>query len=78
MKRHLAMISLFLTVLFIFSGCGKGISDGALFDNAKAMVAEVKSGITEITYEDFSFGDKVFIIIPLTFVANEGMGLNLH
>ena len=53
MKRHLAMISLFLTMLFIFSGCGKGISDGALFDNAKAMVAEVKSGITEITYEDF-------------------------
>lgn len=40
-------------ILLLVSGCGKRFSEGGVFTDSKAMVAEAKAGINEITYEDF-------------------------
>jgi len=42
----------FMILLLVFSGCGKGFSEGGYFTDGKAMAAEAKAGITEITHEE--------------------------
>ena len=39
-------------ILLLISGCGKGFSEEGYFANAKAMVAEAKTGIEEISYDE--------------------------
>ena len=52
MKKTYYLIIL-SAILLLISGCGKGFSEGAVFTDDKAMVAEAKAGINEITYKDF-------------------------
>ena len=53
MKKQIILISVLTAILLMASGCGKGFSEGAVFTDSKAMVAEAKAGINEITYENF-------------------------
>ncbi|MCF7910990.1 MAG: rhodanese-like domain-containing protein [Candidatus Cloacimonetes bacterium] len=42
-----------MAFLLLLSGCGNGFSEGGYFADGKALAAEVKSGITEITRDEF-------------------------
>ena len=49
--KTLYFVSLMILLLLV-SGCGKGFSEGGYFADGKAIAAEAKAGITEITHEE--------------------------
>ncbi len=52
MKNVTLMVTILIGI-FLLSGCGQGLSQDAVFNNAKEMVSAAKSGIVEIDYNDF-------------------------
>jgi len=48
--KTLYFVSLMILLLLV-SGCGKGFSEGGYFADGKAIAAEAKAGITEISHD---------------------------
>ncbi len=53
MKKQIIVMFGLVSLLLIISGCGQSFATGEVFANSKAILADVKTGITEITYDDF-------------------------
>ena len=53
MKKQIIVILVLVSLLLILSGCGQSYATGEVYSSSKAIVADAKSSINEISYDDF-------------------------
>lgn len=53
MKKQILLVFVLIFLLMILSGCGQSYATGEVYSSSKAIVADAKSSINEISYDDF-------------------------